>query len=184
MLNLEPLSYRITTHDWHQMGDIFTPEQHLQLINGEITEMSPIGHKHSGHLNYLVHFFRQYLIDETVLSIQNPIQLNDFSEPEPDLMLLKAEANFYKNRHPNAEDVLLLIEVSDSTLQFDRTKKLALYAKHGINDYWIVNLNEKCLEVYRQPKDDNYQQQQILFAGKSIQPLEFTDISLQITDIF
>ena len=184
MLNLSPQPYRITTHDWHQMGNIFTAEQHLQLINGKITEMAPIGHKHAGHLKYLVHFFRQQLADNTVLSIQDPLLCNDFSEPEPDLMLLNPDAHFYKNRHPNASDVLLLIEVSDSTLQFDRTQKLELYAKQGINDYWIVNLNEQRLEVYRQPKADTYQQQQTLLAGEFIQPLKFPEISLAIADIF
>ncbi|NOQ34674.1 MAG: Uma2 family endonuclease [Methylococcaceae bacterium] len=179
-----PHRHRVNINEWHKMSAVFKPEQHLELLNGEITEMSPIGHKHSGHLNGLVYFFRKQLSDETVLSVQNPLQLNNFSEPEPDLMLLKPTADFYKHRHPNAGDVLLLVEISDSSLFFDRNEKLKLYAQHNISDYWIVNLNDQCLEVYRQPKGEDYQQQQTLSAGDSIRPLQFADINLQISDIF
>ncbi len=184
-----PHRHQVTVNEWHKMTDVFQPEQHLQLINGEIITMSPVGYKHSGHLNGLVHLFNKNLFNknlatETILSIQNPLSLNKFSEPEPDLMLLKPEANFYKHRHPTENDVLLLVEISDSSLYFDRQQKLKLYAQHQINDYWIVNLKNTSLEIYRQPKNNNYQQQQILFADEKIQPLYFPEITLKIADIF
>jgi len=179
-----PHRHQVTINEWHQMESIFQPEQHLQLINGEITTMSPVGYKHSGHLNGLVHLFREKLATETILSIQNPLSLNKFSEPEPDLMLLKPEANFYKHRHPTVSDVLLLIEISDSSLYFDRQQKLKLYAQHKINDYWIVNLQNNSLEVYRQPKNASYELQQTLVGGEKIHPLYFPEITLEVANIF
>jgi len=184
MITIAPHRHRVNIHEWHKMFAVFKSEQHIELINGEITDMSPIGFRHSGHLNTLVHLFRKQLHDETILSVQNPLQLNNFSEPEPDLMLLKPTTDFYKHRHPTANDVLLLVEISDSSLFFDRNEKLKLYAQHDIQDYWIVNLNEQCLEIYRQPKEDSYQQRKVLSLNETIQPLQFSEMTLSISDIF
>jgi Uma2 family endonuclease len=179
-----PHRHQVTVNEWHKMESIFQPEQHLQLINGEITTMSPIGFPHAGSLKYLNNFFTIKFAGKAIISIQDPLVLNKFSEPEPDLMLLKPEANFYKHRHPTASDVLLLIEISDSSLYFDRQQKLKLYAQHQISDYWIVNLQNNSLEVYRQPKNASYELQQTLVGGEKIQPLYFPEITLEIADIF
>ncbi len=179
-----PQRHQVTVNEWHKMESIFQPEQHLQLINGEITKMSPISSPHAGSLKYLTNFFAVKLASQTIISIQDPLALNKFSEPEPDLMLLKPEANFYRSHHPTVNDVLLLVEISDSSLYFDRQQKLKLYAQHEINDYWIVNLRDASLEVYRQPKDKSYTSQQILLTGEKIQPLYFPEITLKIADIF
>lgn len=181
---INPYRHKVNTQEWHKMLGVFHSAQHLELINGDITHMSPTGHQHSGHLNLLVHLFRQKLAPKTVLSIQNPLTLSHYSEPEPDLMLLKPDDQFYKKQHPTAKDVLLLIEISDHSLLFDQQKKLKLYAQHLICDYWIINLENKCIEVYRNPKEDDYQQQQILFSGDSLQPLNYPHITLKVADIF
>jgi Uma2 family endonuclease len=181
---LSPHRHQISVSEWHKMSDVFEPGQHIELINGEITNMSPTGFSHAGSLKYLNNFFNRLLSENTLVSIQDPLQLNEFSEPEPDLILLKSAPDFYKHRHPNASDVLLLIEISDSSLSFDRTEKLQLYAEHNIIEYWIVNLNEKCLEVYRQPKGNFYQQRLVLTSSEYIQPLQFSNVNLKISDIF
>jgi Uma2 family endonuclease len=184
MHTITPYRHKVNTQEWHKMSAVFHSAQHLELINGDITHMSPTGHQHSGQLNLLVHLFRQKLAIETVLSIQNPLTLSHYSEPEPDLMLLKADTQFYKRQHPRAQDVLLLIEISDHSLLFDQQQKLKLYAQHLIPDYWIINLEEQCIEVYRTPDNDDYHQQQIVFSGDRLQPLNFPNITLEISDIF
>ncbi len=184
MHTIAPYRHQINTQEWHKMSKVFHCQQHLELINGEIIHMSPTGHQHSGHLNLLVHLLRQQLSNDTILSIQNPLKLSHYSEPEPDLMLLKADKQFYKYHHPSEQDVLLLIEISDHSLAFDQQQKLKLYAKHKINDYWIINLEQKCLEVYRNPQDDDYLEKQTLSTGDSIQPLNYPTITLEIASLF
>lgn len=171
--------------EWHRMGEagIFPPNTHLELIEGEILTMAPIGFNHAGHLNRLNHLFNRLLNDQTVISIQNPIQLGDISEPEPDFVLLRPEISFYSNRHPKAEDVLLLVEVSDSTLRFDRNQKMRLYATYNIPEYWIVNLIDDCLEVFRQPQDGEYLNQTVLSKADSLNLHVLPSIQIAVADI-
>ncbi|MCK5926344.1 MAG: Uma2 family endonuclease, partial [Methylococcales bacterium] len=140
--------------------------------------------QHSGHLNLLVQHIYSQLNDKTILSIQNPLELSHYSEPEPDIMLLKPNPTFYKERHPREHDVLLLIEISDHSLAFDQQQKLKLYAQHQISDYWIINLGKKCVEVYRNPQGSDYLKQQILYKGENIQPLNYPTMTLEIATLF
>ena len=171
--------------EWKKMGEanIFPPESHLELINGEIIETAPIGSNHSGHLNRLNRVLSLLASSQAIISIQNPLQLNDLSEPEPDLMLLKPNADFYSSQHPDSTDVLLLIEVSDNSLSYDQNSKLRLYALHNIPEYWILNVNDTCLEVYRQPYDGLYAEKTTLRAGDRITLSQLDNISIDIADI-
>ncbi len=171
--------------EWQKMGEagIFPAESHLELINGEIIEMAPIGSNHAGHLNRLNQVLNQAILSQAIISIQNPLQLNDLSEPEPDLMLLRSNADFYRTRHPNANDVLLLIEVADSSLSYDQNQKLRLYALHQIPEYWILNLADKSIEVYRQPKTGLYEEKTTLQSGDKITLSQLQNISIKIADI-
>ena len=160
-----PLRKHLTDlEEWRKMGEsgIFPPESDLELINGEIVEMSPIGSNHAGHLKRLNRLFNTLLNDNAVISIQDPLELGDFSEPQPDFMLLKPNSDFYSSRHPQASDVLLLIEVADSSLEYDQTHKLRLYALHNIPEYWLLNLNDSCLEIYRRPRDESFEEKTTL----------------------
>ena len=171
--------------EWKRMGEagIFPPESRLELINGEILEMSPIGSQHSGLINRLTQLLvKLTLSQETIVSIQNPVQLSDLSEPEPDLMLLKPNSHFYTEHHPSAQDVLLLIEVSDSTLKFDQNQKLHLYALHNIPEYWILNIKEACIEIYRQPHNGCYAEKTTVYSGDSM-TLSQLAIHINISDI-
>lgn len=183
MAAVYPSKHLTDIHEWHRMGDagIFV-NQHIELIDGEILEMSPIGFNHSGHLNRLTSQFSQLIIGKAILSVQNPLQLSRFSEPEPDFMLLKPDADFYCTRHPTPDDVLLLIEVSDSTLAFDQNQKLHLYARHYIAEYWIINLINNCIEVYRQPNGDSYANKITLQSG-NINLSQLPDITIDIAAI-
>ena len=172
-------------HEWRKLGEanIFPPESHVELINGEILDMSPIGFNHAGHITRLMNFFAPLLSGKAIISAQNPIQLGDLSEPEPDFILLRPEANFYTQRHPKAEDVLLLIEVADSSLAYDQNEKLHLYARHNIAEYWLLNLNNHCLEVYRQPQGNLYQQKSTLRIGDSVSLSQLENITVNVGDI-
>ncbi|MBS3964428.1 MAG: Uma2 family endonuclease [Methylomonas sp.] len=185
MVAVFPQKHLTDLAEWHRMGEagIFPPDAHLELIEGEILTMAPIGFNHAGHVHRLNRIFARLWDKGLDTRIQSPIQLGDLSEPEPDLALVKADANDYTTRHPITSDVLLLAEVSDSTLRFDKTTKLRLYASHGIPEYWVVNLIDNCLEVYRQPQQSGYLQQTIYQSGDCLSLLALPDIQIVVKDI-
>src|SRR5574343_793866 len=170
--------------EWHRMGEagIFPPEARLELIEGEIFTIAPIGFNHAGHVHRLNRIFARLWDQGLDTRIQSPIQLGDLSEPEPDLALVNADTNDYTTRHPSAADVLLVVEVSDSTLRFDKTTKLRLYASHVIPEYWIVNLIDNCLEVYRQPQDGEYLDKTVLSKSDSLTLQALPDIHIADAD--
>ncbi|CAN5867436.1 Uma2 family endonuclease [soil metagenome] len=158
-MEIQPSRRRFTVDQSHTMmaAGVFTEDDRLELVKGEIVEMFPIGTPHATcvwKLNYLLNASpRNLLID-----IQNPLRLSDASEVYPDLMVLKYQANMYADRIPNAQDALLVIEVSDSTLLYDRTVKLPRYAAAGVAEVWIVDLNAERVLVHRDPLDGVYGQ--------------------------
>ncbi len=172
-------------NEWQRLGEanIFPPGSRLELIEGEILEMAPIGFNHSGHINRLVKLLTQLIPSDVIPSVQNPLQLGDLSEPEPDFMLLKPNDDFYSSRHPNASDVLLLIEVADSSLMFDQNQKLRLYALHNVPEYWLLNLNDSCVEVYRQPHGECYGEKTTLRIGDTVTLSQLEQITINIADI-
>ena len=185
MATVNPIKHLTNLDEWRRLGEaaIFPPDSRLELINGEILEMAPIGFNHSGHLNRLNKLLTKFAPDDVIASVQNPLQLGDLSEPEPDFMLLKPNDDCYSSRHPNASDVLLLIEVADSSLAFDQNQKLRLYARHGIPEYWLLNLNDSCLEVYRKPNGEVYAEKTTLHIGDTITLSQLAEINIRMTDI-
>ncbi len=185
MVAVFPQKHLTDLAEWHRLGEagIFPPESRMELINGEILHMAPIGFNHAGHVARLIHLFAPLLNNQALINAQNPVQLGDLSEPEPDFVLLCPEPNFYSTRHPQAEDVLLLIEVSDTTLRFDRTQKLRLYATYHIQEYWIINLIDDCLEVYRQPNDGDYLDKSTLEKTDSLNLVALPEIKIAVADI-
>ncbi len=171
--------------EWKRLGEanIFPPGSRVELINGEIIDMAPIGSNHSGKINRLTQLLVRLVSNQAVVSIQNPVQLGDLSEPEPDLMLLKPNDDFYSSQHPQANDVLLLIEVADSSLKFDQNQKLRLYAMHNISEYWLLNIKDCCIEVYRQPHDGLYAEKNTLRSGDKITLSQLKNITINISDI-
>lgn len=164
--------YQFTVADYHRMGEtgIFTEDDHVELINGRIVKMSPIGRKHFACVNRLTRLFTLQLTDQVVVSVQNPVVLSDRSEPEPDVTLLRPRDDFYEERLPEAADVLLLVEVSEATLRFDKEVKLPLYAESGVAEVWIIDLKTATVEVYAEPQNAIYNQQQTFKRGQSISP--------------
>jgi Uma2 family endonuclease len=172
-------------HEWQKLGEanIFPTGSRIELIEGEIFEMAPIGFNHAGHLKSINKLFTKLVPDNLFTSVQDPLQLGDLSEPEPDFMLLKPDVDGYKTRHPVADDVLLLIEVADSSLLFDQNQKLRLYAMHNVPEYWLLNLNDKCLEVYRKPKGELFAEKTTLYHGDNITLSQLPDINIEVTEV-
>jgi Uma2 family endonuclease len=165
-------------------ANAFSPENRIELIDGEILEMPPIGFNHAGHLKRIANLFAPLVVaKKAIISVQDPLRLGDFSEPQPDFMLLKPEESFYTTHHPEATDVLLLIEVADSSLSYDREHKARLYALYGIAEYWLVNLNNESIEVYLQPTNDGYEQKSTLHYGETICLSQLPEISVNTADI-
>ncbi len=162
---------------------VLRPDARVELLNGEITDMSPIGPFHGGVTNYLSQRFTLAAQGRWLVTVQNPVRLDDHSEPQPDLMLLKPASDFYRNRHPLPEDVCLLVEVSDSSLARDLAEKLPAYGHAGIPEVWIVNLNDETIEVYREPNFSGYARKAILGADDIARPLAFPDLTVVVSEL-
>ena len=145
--------------------------------------MSPIGPFHGGLVNRLTRLFHKLSRGRWLVSAQNPLRLDDHSEPEPDVMLLKPAADDYTSRHPQPDDVFLLIEVSDTTLEFDCGEKLRAYGRAGITEVWIVNLNDATIEDYREPNFTGYGSKTVLRAGDQAKPLAFPDVTVDVAEL-
>jgi Uma2 family endonuclease len=165
-----------------EMG-ILPEESGWELIGGEIIHKMSIGSKHASVVRRLGKILERLIGDEIMVSSQNPIHLDEYNEPEPDFALLKARADFYAESHPEPEDVLLLIEVSDSTVDFDREVKRALYAEAGIGEFWLVNLKENTIECHSQPKNKTYRLTQISEKGETVKSVSIENLRLKVEDI-
>ena len=150
--------WRFTVHDYHRMGEagILHEDDRVELIEGELVEMAAIGTRHFSCVNRLTRLLVMNLGDEAIVSVHNPVRLNGYTEPQPDLTVIRPRD--YTQSLPVPEDVLLLIEVSDPTLAYDRGVKLPLYARAGVEEVWIVNLPAETIERYTGPSTDGYQQ--------------------------
>jgi len=159
-----------TADDYHRMGAVGLFEgQRVELLQGRIIDMSPIKPKHAGVVAFFIHYLSRQLSEDYIVNAQNPISLSDRSEPEPDISVLRYRDDFYKRSHPQAEDVHLLIEVADTSLDKDQKVKLPLYAAAGIPEVWIVNLTEEQLEQYTEPTAEGYSLIRIFRAGDALQ---------------
>ena len=159
------------------------PDARVELIGGEIHDMSPIGPLHSGVTIRLNRLFSLAAKGRWIVSTQNPVGLDNYSEPEPDVVLLKPAPDDYVSHHPAPDDVLLLIEVADSSLDFDRQKKLPVYARAGVPEVWIINLQESVIEVFREPHFTDYGQKAIVRSGEKASPAAFPDVKVDVADL-
>jgi len=162
---------------------VLRPDARVELLDGRIIDMSPIGPFHGGVTNYLNEISTAASRGRWRTSVQNPLHLDDHSEPQPDLMLLKPAADFYRKRHPLPGDVFLLVEVSDTTLELDREEKLPAYGRAGVAETWIVDLNHAAIEIYREPHFTGYASKTILRAGGQGKPLAFPDAVVDVAEL-
>jgi Uma2 family endonuclease len=148
----------LTVAEYHRMGDvgILTEDDRVELIEGELIAPFPISSLHAGTVNALSRMLVLAIVDRAIVAVQNPVQLDDLSEPQPDFSVLRPRDDFYRRATPRPADVLLIIEVADSSLNYDRNVKRSLYARHGIPEFWIVNLAAGKIEVCRSPEGEQY----------------------------
>ncbi len=170
--------HRFTVQQYHLMHEagVFAEGDRYELINGEIREMSPIGIKHAVCVARLTKNFERKLGDQTIIWTQNPIRLSSNSEPQPDLAILKWRDDFYAGALPTPEDILLVIEVADSTIAYDRDVKMPLYAANGIPEMWLFDVNQQIIEGYSQPSASSYKRSQRYEQGDTLSLLAFPDM--------
>ena len=164
----EPRPFTIREYYAMVPAGILRPDDRVELIKGQILHLRPIRPRHAHCVTCLSRLLIPRVDAEAIVSIHNPVRLNNFSEPRPDLALLERK-QVYAARHPRPDEVLLLMEVADTTLDYDRQVKALLYAEEGIQEYWIVNLEEDCLEVYRQPGPQGYAETMTLQRSDEVQ---------------
>src|SRR5579863_1275514 len=147
---------RFTVDEYYKMAEagILTADDRVELIDGEILEMSPIGPRHAGAVRTLTRLFFSQVDGDAVVGVQDPIHLDEFDEPQPDLSLLRPRADAYRQAHPRASDIFLLIEVADASLLKDRQIKIPRYARNGILEVWLVDLTQGVIVIYRDPSSD------------------------------
>src|SRR3990172_5712991 len=182
---LRPTRRRFSIAEYHRMAEagIFGEDDRLELIDGEVTEMAPIGHRHAACVARLTKYFVQSTGDAPVVWVQNPIRMHEQSEPQPDLALLHPRSDFYAARHPTPEDVMLLVEVAETSAEVDRKVKIPLYARSGILEVLLVDLEQETITVYRDPTARGYRTTRVLRRGDEVAVSAAAGRPLTVADI-
>ena len=175
-----------TVDEYHRMGEagILGEDERVELIEGEIVQMSPIGPRHIGCVINLNRLFITRLDAGVVVSPQNPVVIRPRSEPRPDVVLLRPRSVSYSRERPMSEDVLLAVEVADTTVRYDRLVKARLYARAGIAEFWLCLATEGAVEVHRAPGADGYSDVTVHGPGDVVSPLAFPDVTFAVADLF
>ena len=178
--------HRFTVKEYHKLAEsnILSEDDRVELIEGRIVDMTPIGSKHAACVSRLNEIFSEKLQKRAIINIQNPICLTEYSEPEPDIAIIKRRPDFYAEQLPQPADILLIIEVSDSSLDYDCETKIPLYAKANIPEVWLVNLIENIVEIYSTPSPEGYNVITKRHHNQIISPKSFHDITLTVSEIF
>ncbi len=184
-MSVELQRRQFTVKEYHKMVEtgILTKYDKVELIAGEIIKVAPIGIYHAACLRRLNMIFNQLLYSQVIVDNHNQIHLSNDSAPEPDLALLQWRDDFYEAKHPQPEDIFLLIEVADSTIKYDREIKMPLYAENGIHEVWLIDINQQLVEVYRQAEENSYQNVQHFFRGDILTIEFFNDFYLAVDEI-
>jgi Uma2 family endonuclease len=182
-----PEKTRISVDRYQKMvaTGVLTERDRIELIDGEMINMAPIGPKHAALTARLTKLLVLAVGDTAIVSPGGPVNLGDFSEPQPDLLLLRPRGDYYARKIPDASDVLLLIEISDSTLAFDQTTKRALYARHGVVEYWIIDVEAKRIQLHREPQvNGSYAQAHGFGMTDTVAPQALPSVRLMVQDLF
>jgi Uma2 family endonuclease len=177
---------KFTSKEYHRMAEagILQPDERVELIEGDVVEMAPIGSRHAACVNRLNRILSEGLRSRAIISVQNPIRLGEHSEPQPDLTLLRPRPDFYSDSHPDSADVILLVEVADTSEDYDREVKMPLYAQYGIPEAWLVDISSRSIQIYRDPGPEGYGDIQQVGQGRSIAPQAFPGLGLVVEEVF
>jgi Uma2 family endonuclease len=175
-----------TVDDYHRMVEtgVLTGSDRVELLEGQIVEMNPQLPPHAATTQRAFRHLDRLLEPLAYVRMQLPVTLKPKSEPEPDIAVVRIDPNEYGNRHPTPNDILLIVEVADSTLLGDRQQKALIYAKAGIADYWILDVNTRQVHVFREPTQDGYQQETIIAANTVLAPVAFPDMTIPLNQLF
>lgn len=176
---------KFTVEEYYKLEEagILKEDDRVELIEGEIVEMAPIGSRHFAAVNRLMRLLDRQIGDRGIVSVQNPLLLSERSMPQPDIVLLAPSSDDYRHRIPGPENTLLIVEIADSSLQYDRLTKAPLYARAGIAEVWLVDLVQNCIEVYRQPQAGEFSKHLRFDRGSEVSPQPFPDIKIRVEDI-
>jgi Uma2 family endonuclease len=181
-----PRRHGIKVDEYHRMAEagLLAPDARVELIEGEIIEMPPIGNAHAAAVDRLADLLHSAVGKRAIVRCQGPIQLGDDSEPQPDLALLVRREDFYKDQRPAAADTILVIEVSDTTAHYDLTTKMSLYAQYGIREYWVIDLRRKQVRTYRCPTGTAYEEMSALETPGETSMLGLPGVSVDLSALF
>jgi Uma2 family endonuclease len=180
------VTHRFTAKDLHCMVEagILCEDDRVELLHGEIVDMPPIGPGHAAGVNRLLNAFLPLQGEgKAIISVQNPIHLGEHSEPQPDLALLKPRPDFYAQGHPGPQEILFVVEVMESSAAYDREVKVPLYARFGIPETWLVDVERGVIEVYRDPSPDGYRQVHTRRRGERLSPVAFPQFILVVDEV-
>ena len=180
-----PRRFRFTVEHYYRLAELgfLDEDSRVELIEGDIVEMCPIGPHHSSSVTRLATRFHRVVGDRAIIRVQDPIRLDELSEPEPDVVLTRYREDYYASGHPGPADVLLLVEVMDSSASYDRGTKLKLYARFGVAEVWLVDVNGDCVEVHRAPDSGVYTESLIRKRGQKVAPAALPDAELEVDAI-
>jgi Uma2 family endonuclease len=176
---------RFTVEDYHRMVEagILKEDDRVELIEGEIVEMSPMGSRHAACIRKLEALFNNFDLKEAIVSTQCPIRISEHQEPEPDVALLSPRKDFYSEAHPTAEEVLLVVEVSEISVEYYRETKLPLYARSGIPEAWLIDLPAQTIEIYTRPSEEGYRETLRVKPGDELHSRTVSDLELRADDL-
>jgi len=182
---VEPVPHLFTVDDYHAMADagVFAPDARVELIEGAIYERAPIGPPHASSVDRPNMLLAGAAAGRVIIRVQGPVEANRHSEPQPDLTVLAARDDYYGGAHPRPDDILWVIEVSDTTLRFDRRVKLPMYARSGIAEVWIVDVNAATVEVHRRLGPGGYTETIVAHPGDVVSPLALPDVTVAVAAV-
>ena len=181
-----PQRYSVTVDEFVRMAEagVFGPESRLELIEGEIIAMAPIGSRHAGAVKSLIILFAPITPARVIISVQDPAALGERSMPQPDVALLKPRTDRYARSHPTPNDILLVIEVADTSLQYDLGTKVPLYARYGIIETWVFDTEERSVRVHRDPSSTGYRTTFTVAGDGEVAPLALPDFPVALRAVF
>jgi Uma2 family endonuclease len=177
---------RFTLEEYHRLGEtgIINEDERVELVEGDIVEMSPIGWPHASVVARLTMLFATRFADRAITWVQGPLALpRQVSQFQPDLALLKPQPDFYRRAGVGPDDAFLVVEVMDSTVAYDRRVKLPIYARGGVPEVWLVDVNRNTIEVYRDPTADGYREHRLIDAAGTVSTLAFPDVVFAVRDL-
>ncbi len=177
-------TYKFSVQEYHRLGEVgfFDEDDRIELLNGDLIIMAPLGKRHAHAVRRLIRKLTRLFGDVAEIDCQNPVILDNFSEPQPDILLLDPRID-QTGELPRPEDVFLVLEVADSTVRYDTQTKLAAYARAGLREYWVVNLADNAIDVYRQPRGETYGEKRRFEHGEKLAPELFPDRFLEVSEI-